>query len=132
PAEPDRARAATARHLVVEPAADPHPGGAPRLGLGHPAAPRRPLGRRLREPAAGQARGRAAGPEADLHPQRDRLSLLARRLSRPAVPYGVLSAIRNSWAWWTGVVAAFYIFFTTPLLLGNKLLPRRCHARPKV
>ena len=70
---------------------------------GGAAAPRRPLGRRLRQPPARQARRGAAGPAADPHPQRHRLPLLARWLMRR----------RHA--------AAFYIFFTSSIQPGNKL-----------
>ena len=49
------------RHPRLESAADHDPRGALRRGLGQRAAPRRPLGRRLRQPPARQARRRAAG-----------------------------------------------------------------------
>ena len=58
PAQPDDAGAAAARHPGRAPAADHDPRGALRRGLGEPAPPRRPLGRRLRQPPARQARPR--------------------------------------------------------------------------
>ena len=67
---------------------------------GSRAAARGPLGRRLRQPPARQARRGAAGHAADPHPQRHRLPLLARRLRSARSGAGS---------------RRFYIFFTSPL-----------------
>ncbi len=71
---------------------------------GRTAAARRPLGRRLRQPPARQARRGAARAAADPHPQRHRLPLLARWLTSP----------------WPAR-QPFYIFFTSSIQPGNKL-----------
>jgi hypothetical protein len=56
------------------------------LGVGVVAARGRPLDRRLRPQAAGEARGRAAGVAVHPHPRGVRLSVLARAFTRLSQP----------------------------------------------